>query len=180
LLETETTAIIDWITAGGGGDVSLWEIVSPSPGHTETFGEELGRQLAPGDVVSLVGELGAGKTVFVRGVARGLGCDGVSSPSFLIVQEYLGRYPVFHCDFYRLWTVRELEEIGWEEYLGGRGIVLIEWGNLIPEALPAEFLEVRIDPVEYSGCNRRLQFIPGGGRYQMLVKELSQRFGSLE
>ncbi len=158
----------------------MWETVSPSPGYTEMIGEELGRRLAPGDVVSLVGELGAGKTVFVRGVARGLGCDGVSSPSFLIVQEYRGRSPVFHCDFYRLRTAQELIEVGWDEYLGGRGIVLIEWGNLIPEALPAEFLEVRIDPVEYSGCDRRLQFIPGGGHYQMLVKELSQRFGSLE
>jgi tRNA threonylcarbamoyladenosine biosynthesis protein TsaE len=158
----------------------VWETVSPGPGYTEKVGEELGRLLTPGDVVSLVGELGAGKTVFVRGAARGLGCDGVSSPSFLIVQEYRGRCQLFHCDFYRLRTMRELEEIGWEEYLEGRGIVMIEWGNLIPEGLPAEFLEVRIDPVEHSAGDRRLQFIPRGGRYKILVEELSQRFGSLE
>ena len=156
----------------------MWTIVSRSPGETERIGEELGRRLAPGDVVSLVGELGAGKTIFVRGVARGLGCEGVSSPSFLIVQEYRGVHPVFHCDFYRLQTVGELDGIGWEEYLGGRGIVLIEWGNLIPEALPAEFLEVRLDPTEQSDGERRLQFIPGGGRYHVLVKELSERFAS--
>lgn len=158
----------------------MWKIVSPSPEYTEMIGEELGERLAPGDVVSLVGELGAGKTVFVRGVGRGLGCNGVSSPSFLIVQEYQGKWPVFHCDFYRLRTMRDLEDIGWEEYLGGRGIVLIEWGNLIPEALPAEFLEVRIDPVEHCSGDRRLQLIPTGGRYQMLVKELSQKFGFSE
>jgi tRNA threonylcarbamoyladenosine biosynthesis protein TsaE len=163
-----------------GGDVQVWKIASPNPEYTEMIGEELGERLAPGDVVSLVGELGAGKTVFVRGVARGLGCDGVSSPSFLIVQEYRGKCPVFHCDFYRLRTMRDLEDIGWEEYLGDMGIALIEWGNLIPEALPAEFLEVRIDPVDHSDCDRRLQFIPTGGRYQMLVKELSQRFGFSE
>ncbi len=155
----------------------VWEAVSPSPECTETIGEELGRQLAPGDVVSLVGELGAGKTVFVRGVARGLGCDGVSSPSFMIVQEYRGKHPVFHCDFYRLRTARELEAIGWEEYLGGQGIVLIEWGNLIPEALPAEFLEVRIEPVEHSDDDRNLQFIPRGSRYQILFNEFLASVG---
>jgi tRNA threonylcarbamoyladenosine biosynthesis protein TsaE len=154
----------------------MWKVVSPDPAYTEMIGEELGRRLSPGDVVSLVGELGAGKTVFARGVAEGLGCSGVSSPSFLIVQEYQGRHPVFHCDFYRLSTVQQLEEIGWEEYLGGRGIVLIEWGNLIPEAMPAEFLEVRIDPAEHEDTGRRLQFIPRGSRYQALVKELSQKF----
>jgi len=158
----------------------VWKILSPSPEYTETIGEKLGERLAPGDVVSLVGELGAGKTVFVRGVARGLECDGVSSPSFLIVQEYQGKCPVFHCDFYRLRKMQDLEDIGWEEYLGGQGIVLIEWGNLIPEALPAEFLEVRIDPLDSSDGDRRLQFIPTGERYQRLVKELSQQFGFLE
>lgn len=157
----------------------VWQIVSPSPACTEAIGEELGRRLAPGDVLSLVGELGAGKTLFVRGAARGLECDGVSSPSFLIVQEYQGKYPVWHCDFYRLHSARELDEIGWDEYLKGQGIVLIEWGNLIPEALPVEFLEVRIDPVQESDSARCLQFLPRGNRYQMLVKELSQRFESL-
>jgi len=156
----------------------VWQIVSPSPGYTEMIGEEMGRRLAPGDVLSLVGDLGAGKTVFVRGAARGLDCDGVSSPTFLIVQEYQGKCPVFHCDFYRLHSVRDLDEIGWDDYLQGQGIVIIEWGNLIPDALPGEFLEVRIDPVEQSDNARRLQFLPRGSRYEMLVKELEQRFES--
>lgn len=154
----------------------MWQVASQNLACTEMIGAELGSRLFPGDVVSLVGELGAGKTAFARGVAGGLGCSGASSPSFLIVQEYQGRHPVFHCDFYRLSTVRQLEEIGWEEYVGGRGVVLIEWGNLIPEAMPAEFLEVRIDPVEHDDTGRLLQFIPRGSRYQALVKELSQKF----
>lgn len=124
------------------GDFGVWQTVSPSPEDTEMIGEDLGRRLAPGDVLSLVGELGAGKTVFARGLARGLACSEVSSPSFLIVQEYQGRYPVFHCDFYRLRSPRELEGIGWEEYLRGQGIVLIEWGDLIPGCLPEEYMEV--------------------------------------
>jgi tRNA threonylcarbamoyladenosine biosynthesis protein TsaE len=164
----------------GSDDALMWKIVSPSPAYTELIGGELGDRLAPGDVLSLVGEMGAGKTVFVRGVARGLGCDEVSSPSFLIVQEYGGKHPIYHCDFYRLRTERELDGIGWSEYLNGRGVVLIEWGNLIPEALPLEFLEVRIDPVEEADCERCLQFIPRGGRYQKLVEELSKRFASSE
>ncbi len=154
----------------------VWQIVSPSPGYTEMIGEELGRRLAPGDVLSLVGDLGAGKTVFVRGAGRGLGCDGVSSPTFLIVQEYRGKYPVFHCDFYRLRSIGDLDGIGWDDYLQGQGIVLIEWGDLIPDALPGEFLEVRIDPVGQSDDARRLQFLPHGSRYEMLIKELEQRF----
>lgn len=162
-----------------GGDLLVWQIVSPNPAYTEMVGEEVGRRLIPGDLLSLVGELGAGKTVFVRGAARGLNCDDVSSPTFLIVQEYRGKYPVFHCDFYRLHSARELDEIGWNDYLQGQGIVLIEWGDLIPEALPGELLEVRIDPVEQSDDSRRIQFLPRGSRYEMLVKELSQQFESL-
>ncbi len=120
--------------------------------------------------------MGAGKTVFVRGVARGLGYHDVSSPSFLIIQEYQGEHPIFHCDFYRLQTARELEEIGWDEYLQGRGVIMIEWGNLISEALPEDFLEVRIDPVDHSDTDRRLQFVPRSRHYEILVKELSKKF----
>lgn len=141
------------------------------------IGEELGRRLAPGDVVSLVGELGAGKTAFARGVARGLGCGAVSSPSFLIVQEYRGKHPIFHCDCYRLQSARELEEIGWEEYLRGQGIVLIEWGDLIPEALPEEYLEVSIDRGDLPEFARRLRFTPRGEHYRSLIKDLVESIG---
>lgn len=153
----------------------MWEIISSSARITEVIGKELGRLLIPGDVVSLVGDLGAGKTVFVRGAAGGLDVAGdVSSPSFLIVQEYAGKYPLFHADFYRLGSYRELEGIGWDEYLGRQGVVLIEWGDRFPEALPADFLEVRISPADFSETARLLRFRPRGGRYEARVKELAE------
>jgi len=144
------------------------------------IGEELGRLLTRGDVVSLVGDLGAGKTVFVHGVARGLGVAGaVSSPSFIIIQEYEGRCPVFHADFYRLRSYRELEDIGWDDYLKGQGVILIEWGNLFPEALPSEFLQININQTEPIDTARLIRFEPKGGHYEAVVKELAGKCGYL-
>lgn len=154
----------------------MWQVLSTNPFVTEAVGAELGRILTPGDVVSLVGDLGAGKTVFVHGVARGLDVrDTVSSPTFLLVQEYEGRYPVFHCDFYRLHSFHELEDIGWNDYLERNGVVLIEWGNRIPEALPEEYLEVAIEQVDYDESTRRIQFHPRGKRFEEKVRELAKR-----
>lgn len=159
----------------------MWEIVSSGPQVTQLLGEELGKLLAPGDVVSLVGELGAGKTVFVHGIARGLGVSSpVSSPSFILIQEYEGKYPVFHCDFFRLQSYQELEEIGWDEYRKRGGVILIEWGNRIPEALPEEYLEVVIAYCDSSESTRRIQFRPQGGRYEAKIKELKDACGCLE
>lgn len=151
----------------------MWEIHSYSAEVTEAVGRELGKLLGPGDFVSFTGELGAGKTTIVRGIASGLAVsDTVSSPSFLIIQEYRGRYPVFHGDFYRLGSYQELEDIGWDEYSQRGGIILIEWGNLIPEAIPNDHLEVEI---QQSGLEsgRMLKFIPHGKRYKTVVEELS-------
>ncbi|MDH7577902.1 MAG: tRNA (adenosine(37)-N6)-threonylcarbamoyltransferase complex ATPase subunit type 1 TsaE [Bacillota bacterium] len=158
----------------------LWQLISPSPRVTELVGEKLGRLLTPGDVVSLVGELGAGKTVFVHGVARGLGVtSSVSSPSFILIQEYEGKYPVFHCDFFRLESYQELEEIGWDEYRQRKGIILIEWGNRIPEALPQEYLEIAIACHGNSESARLISFYPRGSVYEAKVKELRDACGCL-
>jgi tRNA threonylcarbamoyladenosine biosynthesis protein TsaE len=158
----------------------LWEFRSSGPAATEKVGYALGRLLKPGDTVSLVGELGAGKTVFVHGAAAGLDVvDTVSSPSFLIVQEYRGRLTVFHCDFYRLDSYQELEDIGWDDYFSRGGVILIEWGNRIPEALPESYLEVVIDRGRVEN-ERLLRFIPHGSRYGGLVKELADRCASWE
>lgn len=147
---------------------------------TEKIGEELGSLLGEGDVVSLSGSLGAGKTVFVHGVARGLGVkDPVSSPSFIIVQEYRGRFPVFHADFYRLRSYRELEDVGWLEYLKQGGVILIEWGELFPEALPSEYLQIEIERSQPIETSRVLRFKPYGRRYEALVKELAVKCGFL-
>ena len=122
---------------------------SASPDETAALGERLGRALAAGDVVALAGELGAGKTAFVQGLARGLGVRGrVVSPSFTIVTEHHdGRVPLFHVDFYRLERAEELDAIGFDDYFARGGVVVVEWADRFPEALPAERLEVRIDIV---------------------------------
>ena len=117
-----------------------------SPAETQALGERLGRALVAGDVVALTGDLGAGKTSFVQGLARGLGIRGrVASPSFTIVNEHEGRLPLFHVDFYRLESARELEHIGFEDYFARGGVVVVEWAERFWSALPAERLEIRID-----------------------------------
>lgn len=121
-------------------------VESRSPAQTQRLGERLGRALAAGDVVALVGELGAGKTAFVQGVALGLGISArVASPSFTIVNEHQGRLPLFHVDFYRLESAGELEHIGFDDYFGRGGVVVVEWADRFPGALPAAHLEVRIE-----------------------------------
>ena len=149
------------------------EIHSYSPVTTEAIGRELGKMLGSGDFVSLTGDLGAGKTLFVHGIASGLAVKGpVSSPSFLIIQEYQGRYPIFHCDFYRLGSYQELEDIGWEEYFNRGGIILVEWGDLIPEALPVDYLKIEISQVGREN-GRLLRFIPHGKHYEAVIEELA-------
>ncbi len=153
----------------------MWEIESLSNQATETIGKKLGSLLVSGDFVSLVGELGAGKTTMVRGITSGLEVrDRVSSPSFLVIQEYQGKYPVFHGDFYRLDSYQELEDIGWDEYFQRKGIILIEWGNLIPEAIPKDHLEISIEGTDSEG-SRILRFCPHGSRYEAIVGGLIKK-----
>lgn len=121
------------------------EFVTNSPEETEELGERLGRALSPGDVVAFTGDLGAGKTAFVRGLARGLGIpDRVTSPTFTIVNEYEGgRLPLFHFDLYRLASSDELFEIGWEDYLRRGGVCAVEWSENAAGALERD--TVRVD-----------------------------------
>lgn len=115
----------------------------------ETFalGEKLGLQAKPGQIYTLTGDLGVGKTVFTQGVARGLGItEPVSSPTFTIIQEYEeGRFPFYHFDVYRIGCVEEMEEIGYEDYFFGEGVCLIEWANLIEEILPEDCISIVIE-----------------------------------
>ena len=107
----------------------------------------VGELLRPGDVVALVGDLGAGKTVFARGVARALGVtEPVLSPSFTIVREYDGRTPLVHVDVYRIDTVQELHDLGFEELVRDDAVTLVEWGDMIDGLLPADRLDVRLTP----------------------------------
>lgn len=115
----------------------------------ETFrlGEEFGRKAMPGQIYTLKGELGTGKTVFTQGFAAGLSiAEPVSSPTFTILQEYEGgRLPFYHFDVYRIGDVEEMEEIGYEDYFYGQGVCLIEWAELIAEILPKEHIPIFIE-----------------------------------
>ena len=108
-----------------------------SPEETETVGQALGRVLNPGTVLAYTGDLGAGKTAFTRGLAKGLGCtDMVTSPTYTIVNEYLsGRLPLFHFDMYRLSSSDDLWDIGWEDYLERGGVCAVEWSENVDDAM---------------------------------------------
>jgi len=113
--------------------------------ETRIVGASLAPTLLPGDVISLTGDLGAGKTAFVQGVAAALGVERrVTSPSFTIVHEYAGRYPILHLDVYRLDSFQEVIDLGFEEFLDPESIVLIEWGEAIAPMLPRRHLEVEV------------------------------------
>ena len=122
-------------------------IETNSEKETYAFGLEVGKKAHAGQVYTLVGDLGVGKTVFTKGLARGLDIlEPVSSPTFTIVQVYEeGRLPFYHFDVYRIGDVEEMDEIGYEDYIYGDGVSLIEWANLIEEILPEHYTEIKIE-----------------------------------
>lgn len=131
---------------------------SLSAEDTYAFGRSMGLSAKPGDVICLIGDLGVGKTVFTQGFAAGLGItDPVSSPTFTIVQTYdEGRIPFYHFDVYRIGDVSEMDEIGFDEYIFGEGVCLIEWANLIEEILPESYQVVTIEKQLEKGFDYRL------------------------
>ena len=122
-------------------------IESFCPEDTFALGQKIGELVKPGTVISLVGDLGVGKTVFTQGLAKGLGItESVNSPTFTIVQVYDGgRLPFYHFDVYRIGDIEEMDEIGYEDYFYGSGVTMIEWANLIEEILPQDYQEVQIE-----------------------------------
>lgn len=138
------------------------EIITNSPAETEAAGEALAARLGPGSVVAFTGDLGAGKTAFTRGLARGLGVEErVTSPTFTIVNEYEGgRLPLFHFDMYRLGSADELFDIGWEDYLARGGVCAVEWSENIEEALEEDAVRVDIRRGGHDG--QRVITITGG------------------
>lgn len=122
-------------------------IETRSPEETFRLGEELGRKAVPGQVFTLTGDLGVGKTVFTQGLAKGLGIEEpVNSPTFTIVQVYEeGRLPFYHFDVYRIGDVEEMEGVGFEDYVMGDGVSLIEWADLIEEILPEKRTRILIE-----------------------------------
>ena len=122
-------------------------IETNSPEETFRVGKELGEKAYAGQVFTLTGDLGVGKTVFSQGLAKGLGIEEpVNSPTFTIVQEYDGgRLPFYHFDVYRIGDVEEMEEVGFDDYVMGEGVSLIEWADLISEILPEKRTEILIE-----------------------------------
>ena len=143
-----------------------------SSSETIRIGKEIGGFLLPGDVLALAGELGTGKTQFIKGVAEGVGIKKstyVSSPSFTLINEYPGKIPFYHIDLFRLTSEKEAEGLGLEEYFQGNGITAIEWADRIPSLLPEELLWIKI---HYTGEHTRtIEMAPKGKRYQQLMKK---------
>jgi len=127
------------------------KIVTNSAEQTKLLAERLASNLNAGDIVALEGELGSGKTQFVQGLARGLGVSEngyVRSPSFILLNEYKGRLPLYHFDFYRLHNVSELDDLGLEEYFDGKGITVIEWADRFPGTLPERMIHIKFEIVD--------------------------------
>ncbi len=149
---------------------------SRSARETSALGARLGRLLAPGDVVALVGELGTGKTQLVRGACRGARVPPtqVSSPSFAIVATYRGRIPVHHVDLYRIGDPDELYATGFHDLAGGDGALLVEWADRIPGAMPEELLAIRLAHGKRPS-ERRIEIEGTGERHAALARALASR-----
>lgn len=139
-------------------------IESNSPNETFELGKAIGEQVNKGTVISLIGDLGVGKTIFTQGFATGLGIsEPVNSPTFTIVQVYEeGRIPLYHFDVYRIGDVSEMDEIGYEDYFYGEGVSLVEWANLIEEIMPEDFCKITIEKNLEKGFDYRKITIQGG------------------
>ena len=132
-------------------------IETENPEETFALGQKIGRAATPGQVYTLTGDLGVGKTVFTQGVASGLGItEPVNSPTFTIVQVYEeGRMPFYHFDVYRIGDIEEMDEIGYEDYFYGQGLTMVEWANLIEEILPDSYQQITIEKDPEKGFDYR-------------------------
>lgn len=133
------------------------QIETYSDQETRELGKEMGQKAFPGQVICLIGDLGTGKTIFTKGFAEGLGItEPVSSPTFTILQSYEeGRMPFYHFDVYRIGSVEEMEEIGFDDCIFGEGVCMIEWADLIEEILPEEYTKITIQKDPEKGFDYR-------------------------
>ncbi len=146
---------------------------SHSPEQTKLLGSYLGKLAQKGDIYLLVGDLGAGKTCLVQGISHGLGVKEYAfSPSFVIVREYHGRLPLFHVDFYRLDHIKEIANLGLEEYLHGDGVCVVEWADKGMPALPRNNLLIELSYIPSSETQRTIVLKPEGQRYLKLMEQL--------
>jgi tRNA threonylcarbamoyladenosine biosynthesis protein TsaE len=162
--------------------MASWRVLTRSPRQTINWGVKLGKLLQGGEIIALIGELGTGKTCFVRGVTQGLDVSSdawIRSPTFTLINEYHGRLPVYHIDLYRVETRSQLEGLNLREYLYSDGVSLIEWFDHLPADEADEYLELRM---AYTGsAKRELNFTPHGERYQKIIEGLkSQKLDNLK
>jgi tRNA threonylcarbamoyladenosine biosynthesis protein TsaE len=153
-----------------------WTIVTTSPRQSQNLGRNLGKLVQGGEIVGLVGELGTGKTCFVRGFAQGIEVSAdawVRSPTFTLINEYSGRLPVYHIDLYRVGKQEELETLNLRDYLYGDGVSLIEWFEFLSSHEVDEYLELRL--AHGGGNKRELVFVAHGQRYERLLEELKSK-----
>ncbi|MGA1842963.1 MAG: tRNA (adenosine(37)-N6)-threonylcarbamoyltransferase complex ATPase subunit type 1 TsaE [bacterium] len=146
---------------------TICAVVSRSPEQTGNVGELLARHLQPGDIIAFFGELGAGKTCMIQGICRGLGVPKrayITSPTFVLMNRYQGRLPIYHFDFYRLACEEEIIGVGYEEFLFGEGVSLIEWADRAGDLLPEECMQVRMQVA--SPTERRIDISAGGEGYE--------------
>ena len=154
------------------------KILSYSQKETLDIAKALGKNIGPGDIVGLFGDLGSGKTVFVKGFASGLGIASrrIISPTFILIREYRGKLDLFHFDLYRLDRPDDILGLGYEEYLYGKGASIIEWAERLGCLLPGDMLKIKM---KIMGKNkRRLDFIPGNKYYERLIKKTYEDIGS--
>lgn len=153
----------------------MFTLKTKSPVETKSLGEKIGKQLQGGEVIALIGELGAGKTCLTQGLALGLGVNPreyVTSPSFTLINEYQGRLALYHIDLFRLKAREEVEELGYEEYLYGEGVTVIEWAERADDLLPEEYLRIELTPLDED--RRRIRLRPLGQRYRELLKGIGK------
>jgi tRNA threonylcarbamoyladenosine biosynthesis protein TsaE len=145
-------------------------IATHSPEETIELGARLAAELLAGDLIALIGELGAGKTMFTKGIAKGLGVgeyEYVNSPSFVVMKEYPGKKPLYHFDIYRLDEKRFCETLDYEEDFYGDGITVVEWADKVEDILPEEYLEVKIS---HGGKDsRKFEFVPHGEKFKRIA-----------
>lgn len=155
------------------------KIVSDSARRTLHIGSRIAKALTAGDIICLDGELGAGKTVLTRGIARGLGIDTgeIISPTFVLIREHRtkSRIPFYHFDLYRLTCGSDILCLGYEEYFDGKGITVIEWPDRLEGLMPKEYLKIKMSVIEEK--KRRIEFVAQGIRYKKLLEAIGENIG---
>ncbi|MEW6409958.1 MAG: tRNA (adenosine(37)-N6)-threonylcarbamoyltransferase complex ATPase subunit type 1 TsaE [Nitrospirota bacterium] len=148
------------------------EIITESPSETFNIGVDISRLLNDGDLICLFGELGAGKTCFIKGIGSGLGVDSrrITSPTFIIINEHRGRLRFYHIDLYRINNSSELEGIGFRDYIDGDGVTAVEWAEKAGKELPEERIDIEIFNI--GGDRRRLVISAKGEHYEDIVKQI--------